>query len=559
MTENIKNKQVVEKKRAAIYCRVSTAMQGAADYSSLEVQEDQLKGFCKGKGWDVVDVFKDTKSGGTLERDELNNLLVEAEKGKYDVIVVTKIDRLSRSLMDFKNITKRFNDLGLDFVSATQNIDTTTSGGRFMQDIFMAFAEFERNIISERTRESMYQRAQQGHWNGGYAPLGYEAKIKKLEINPEEAELVNKIFDYFIENPSCLEVARRLDREGKKMKSRTSIKKNDKGEKVEIVQPRNNFTKSNILDILSNRVYIGLRKYHDEYFEGIHPPIVAREKFDKVQKLLESGSQYTQTYRKTESALILLGVTKCGFCGSTLTTSSGKGGQYYYYKCSKQAHQTKDQCQAKQLPVEVFENFAIQTISHLTQSDSFFEAAFKQIKFNNSDELKKIEEVLSDLKASKTKLETQIKNMTEKMANDHDTKNSKKYLDPIDKWQGEIAILLEEIRIKTRYAEKMKNSVTDKKALKNKLTKLIEIFRRQPIDQQKRLTNLMFSEIVSEFKSSEKDGLITLKIRGNGDISKYWSEIENAYCKPVRTSIGFGSASKTRTCNPSVNSRMLHH
>ena len=144
-------------------------------------------------------------------------------------------------------------------------------------------------------------------------------------------------------------------------------------------------------------------------------------------------------------------------------------------------------------------------------------------------------------------------------ANDHDTKNSKKYLDPIDKWQGEIAILLEEIRIKTRYAEKMKNSVTDKKALKNKLTKLIEIFRRQPIDQQKRLTNLMFSEIVSEFKSSEKDGLITLKIRGNGDISKYWSEIENAYCKPVRTSIGFGSASKTRTCNPSVNSRMLHH
>src|ERR1035438_797358 len=366
--------------------------------------------------------------------------------------------------MDFKNITNRFNDLGLDFVSATQSIDTTTSGGRFMQDIFMAFAEFERNIISERTRESMYQRAQQGHSNGGHSPLGYNVKEKKLEINSEEAELVNKIYDYYIENPSCLEVARRLDQEGKKMKSRTLIKKNEDDGKIEIKQPSNNFTKSNILDILSNRVYVGLRKYHEEYFTGIHKPIISQEKFDKVQKLLEAGSQYTQTYRKSDSSLILLGVTKCGFCGSTLTTSSGKGGQYYYYKCSRQAHLTKDQCQAKQLPFEMLENFAIQTIVHLAESSSFLEVAFKQIQFNKGDELKILEDELTNLRSNKTKLETLTKNMTLRMANDKDVKNSKKYLDPIEQWQGEIDNLEEEIRIKTRYIKKMNSSIGDRQS-----------------------------------------------------------------------------------------------
>ena len=132
-------------------------------------------------------------------------------------------------------------------------------------------------------------------------------------------------------------------------------------------------------------------------------------------------------------------------------------------------------------------------------------------------------------------------------------------MDPIDKWQEGVDILVNEIRIKERESQKLRNIVADKKVLKNNLVNFVEIFRRQPIEQQKRLTSLIFSEIVSEFRSDEKDGLITLKIRGNGDELKMWSEIENANCKPVRTSVGLGSASKTRTCNPSVNSRMLHH
>lgn len=302
-----------------------------------------------------------------------------------------------------------------------------------------------------------------------------------------------------------------------------------------------------------------MRKYHTEYFTGIHKAIVSQKIFDINQKLLESSSKYTQAYRKTNTSLILLGVTKCGLCGSSLTTSSGKSGKYYYYKCSKQSHNTKAQCQAKQLPAEALENFVIQTIVHLIESDTFYQEVLKQIHFNKSDDLDTFGEELRNLKTNKTKLESQIKNLTERMANDTETTNSKIYSEPINIWEAEIERLSEEIIIKERRLEEIKENVFDKNELKNKLMKFVEIFRKQPVETQKRLTNLVFSEIVSEFKSNEKDGLITLKIRGKGNIDILWSEIKSANCKPVRTSAGSGSASKTRTYNPSVNSRMLYH
>lgn len=539
---------VNNKKRAVLYCRVSTAMQGAADYSSLDAQEDQLKAFCKGKDWEVTAVYKDTKSGGTLERDELTNLCSDAERGQFDVIVVTKIDRLSRSMMDFKNITKRFNDLGVDFVSATQSIDTTTSGGKFMQDIFVAFAEFERNIIAERIRESIYQRAKQGHWHGGTPPLGYDNYNKKLEVNKIEAELVNKIFDYYIENPSCLEVARRLMSEGRKMKTQTVKRKDGEGIEKEVIIRGGNFTKANVLEILSNKVYIGLRKYKDEYFTGMHQPLVEEAKFEKVQKLLAASSQYTQARRKTTSSLILLGVTKCGLCGSSLTTSTGKGTKYYYYKCSKQVHQTKDHCQAKQLPYEMLENFAIQTIVQLIEEKEFFSVAFKQIQFNKGEELARYEKELADIKSNRTRLQTQIDNTWERMSLDQDTKNSEDYMRRINIWKEERARLDEEILSKTQFIDRIKKNIVDPSSLRINLEKFVEKFKMQPIEYQKRLTNLVFEEIISNFKSGDKDGLITLKIRGNGDVISKWSELVNASKQQVLTSVRSGTPDRSRTC-----------
>ena len=125
----MKNKKDDEKKKVAIYCRVSTYMQGAADYSSLDAQEDQLKAFCKGKGWDIYKIYRDTKTGSTLERDELQNLFRDAEEGKFNVVLATKIDRFSRSIRNFYELSEKLGLLDIDIVSATQDIDTTTPQG----------------------------------------------------------------------------------------------------------------------------------------------------------------------------------------------------------------------------------------------------------------------------------------------------------------------------------------------------------------------------------------------------------------------------------------------
>ncbi len=184
-------------RRAALYCRVSTTMQGEAEYSSLNAQEDKLRNYCNGRDWEIVRVYSDMKSGKDLERPEMQQLLKDAEDDIFDVVVATKIDRFSRSIVDFHNLFKILNALGIDIVASTQdNLDTTTSGGKFMLNIILAFAEFERNMISERTKEGMTARALKGFYTGGHLILGYDNVEGKLIVNETEKELVPSVFHF---------------------------------------------------------------------------------------------------------------------------------------------------------------------------------------------------------------------------------------------------------------------------------------------------------------------------------------------------------------------------
>ena len=168
-------------KRVAIYCRVSTYNQAQGDYSSLDTQEELLKKYAQARGWDVHDIYVDTKTGTTLERDELTRLLSDAKAKKFDIVLVTKLDRMSRSIRDFYEINEILVANDIDLVCATQNIDTTSSMGRFNRNMLMSFAEFERDMIAERTREKLFSQAQKGYWGGGIVPLGYDVKEKKMD------------------------------------------------------------------------------------------------------------------------------------------------------------------------------------------------------------------------------------------------------------------------------------------------------------------------------------------------------------------------------------------
>ncbi len=539
-------------KRAAIYCRVSTIMQGEAEYSSLNAQEDQLKAYCKGKGWEVVKVYKDIKSGKDLERNEIQQLLKDAEEKLFDIVVATKIDRFSRSIVDFYEFSERLEKLDVYLASATQPIDTSSSAGLLMLDIFLAFAQFERNIISERTREAMTARAIKGFYTGGHLILGYDNLKGELKINENEAELVNRIFLYYLKEPSTTKVANRLNEGGFRTKSYTTKKGVRRGGKQ--------YAKQDILRILRNKTYLGKIPWKGEVYEGIHEAIVDQQLFDNVQKKLDKSKKDLQVIRRTKSPLSLLGITKCGLCGSNLTSQAAKSGRHHYYKCSKKIHGGAAQCSSKDLPAEVLENCIYDLMSFIISEDEFFDAIYNQVKFNTQEEVAEYDKELSKLKSNKTSRESERKNIFNAIKAGDRLGAMKEVENELEKIETEIVFInsqLEDLE-KKRYLAA--NQKIEKEKLRNILLYYVKIYPTLTLEDKSRFNQLLFQEIISNFNQNEEDGTIIIKMRGDGKLEKSWNKIKNAnQLTPVRTSDGLGSASKTRTCNPSVNSRMLHH
>src|SRR5690606_5537703 len=205
--------------RCAIYTRKSSEVGLDMEFNSLDAQRESCEAFVtsqKAEGWATIRERYDDggHSGGTLERPALQRLLADVEAGLIDVIVVYKIDRLSRSLMDFARLVEIFERNQVTFVSVTQSFNTTTSMGRLTLNILLSFAQFEREVIGERIRDKFAASRKKGMWMGGYVPLGYDVRDRKLVINEEEAETVRMIFERFVAIGSATRLARALAAEG---------------------------------------------------------------------------------------------------------------------------------------------------------------------------------------------------------------------------------------------------------------------------------------------------------------------------------------------------------
>ena len=204
-------------------------------------------------------------SGGTLERPALQRLLADIEAGRVDIVVVYKIDRLSRSLMDFAKLVEVFDRKGVTFVSVTQSFNTTTSMGRLTLNILLSFAQFEREVIGERIRDKFAASRKKGMWMGGWAPLGYDVKDRKLVINEAEAAVVRRIFEQFAKGGSTTTIARELAAEGFV---------NKYGQKLD---------KGRIYKLLHNRVYVGDAVHKGTAYPGEHEAIIPKALWDRVQ------------------------------------------------------------------------------------------------------------------------------------------------------------------------------------------------------------------------------------------------------------------------------------
>jgi site-specific DNA recombinase len=289
--------------RCAIYTRKSTEHGLDQEFNSLDAQREACEAYIKSQasqGWKVFPQPYDDPaySGGNLERPALKRLLREIESGRIDVVVVYKIDRLTRSLADFAKLVETFDAKSISFVAVTQQFNTTTSMGRLTLNVLLSFAQFERELASERVRDKVAASRKKGKWTGGTVPLGYDAKDKKLVINKAEAETVRTIFRLYLELRSFGKLVAELDRRKFVTKRRAT--------KVAKYQGGIPFTYGPLAYFLKNRIYLGEMHHGGKWFKGEHQAILDRQTFEQVQALLKSN-RITRRIKHSKSGALLRG------------------------------------------------------------------------------------------------------------------------------------------------------------------------------------------------------------------------------------------------------------
>ena len=313
----------VQKRRCAIYTRKSSEEGLDMEFNSLDAQREACEAYIasqRAEGWVLVrDRYDDGGvSGGTLERPALKRLLADIEEGLVDVIVVYKIDRLSRALMDFAKLVEVFDRNNATFVSITQAFNTTTSMGRLTLNILLSFAQFEREVIGERIRDKVAASRKRGMWMGGFVPLGYDVRDRKLVVNPAEADLVRAVFSGFVETRSGTVLLRRLREAGATTK---------RGKP---------FTKTDIYRVLNNRVYLGEAVHKGTAYPGEHDAIVTQAQWEAAHAVLQVSPRVRRNQTVSQTPALLRGLI-FGSDGRAMspTHARGKRGQIYKYYVSQ--------------------------------------------------------------------------------------------------------------------------------------------------------------------------------------------------------------------------------
>ena len=288
--------------RCAIYTRVSTDQGLDQEFNSLDAQYDASQAYIRSQahaGWILLRAKYDDGgfSGGTTDRPALQRLLGDVRAGKIDVIVVYKVDRLTRSLADFAKLVELFDHHNVSFVSVTQQFNTTTSMGRLTLNVLLSFAQFEREVTAERIRDKISASKRKGLWVGGMAPLGYDTKGRKITVNDAEAKRVRTIFRSYLKLGSLNLAMADLRRRGIVTKVRTL----KTGETVGGIP----FTRGSLAHLLRNRFYIGEVVFKGEVLKGEQPAILDKELFEAVQaKLNDQVNNHRAKWTKSEGLLI---------------------------------------------------------------------------------------------------------------------------------------------------------------------------------------------------------------------------------------------------------------
>ena len=314
--------KIVRKLRCAVYTRKSSEEGLEQEFNSLHAQREACEAYIasqRSEGWVLVrDQYDDGGiSGGTLERPGLKRLMADIEEGLVDVVVVYKIDRLSRSLADFAKLVEVFDRNGVTFVSVTQSFNTTTSMGRLTLNILLSFAQFEREVTAERIRDKFAASRKKGIWMGGVPSFGYEVKDRKLVVNEAEAAEVRWIFERFLEIGSGTELARELS--ARRIRTRQG----------------NLIDKKTVYRILNNRTYLGEAVYKGTSYPGEHKAIIEQDVWDKVHAILKTSPRSRAARTRADTPALLKGLIYGPDGAAFSPTHTRKGGRLYRYYVSQ--------------------------------------------------------------------------------------------------------------------------------------------------------------------------------------------------------------------------------
>ncbi len=314
--------------RCAVYTRKSTDHNLDLEFNSLDAQRESCEAYIKSQaheGWRLIpDHYDDGAfSGGSLKRPALQQLLADVEASLIDVIVVYKVDRLTRSLADFAKLVELFDQRSVSFVSVTQSFNTTSSMGRLTLNVLLSFAQFEREVSGERVRDKIAASKAKGIWVGGSIPLGYASVNKKLVLVPDEAETVRLIFRRYLELGSIGRLIKDLDRKGVRTKRQTLSSGKIRG--------NIRFGTGALTHLLRNRFYIGEVVFKGSTYTGEHPPLLDRKLFDAVQAALAAKSTARQLKLRGSTSILAGRIYDDRGNRMTPTHTNKRGARYRYY------------------------------------------------------------------------------------------------------------------------------------------------------------------------------------------------------------------------------------
>ena len=359
--------------RCAIYTRKSTSEGLSEDFTSLDAQRESAESYIqsqKNQGWVAVPEQYDDGgfTGANIERPALQRLLDDIKAGKINCVVVYKVDRLSRSLLDFVKLLQFFEDHKIAFVSVTQHFNTNTSMGRLTLNILLSFAQFEREIISERTKDKIGAAKKRGKWAGGPPALGYDLDKEnhRLVVNPKEAELIRLIFDLYIQEKSLLTVAQILNERGYRTKTRIR-----KGKPSGAIK----FKNTTVQMIIRNWIYTGKISYEGAVYPGLHEPILSEEIFWEANEILNGNRRERGVSKNTKSLGLLGGLLRCKDCGVAMCHTYAKKGnrKYLYYVCLDAMKRNRRDCPTRSVSAGRIEEAAMGLLRQLCREPSLGE------------------------------------------------------------------------------------------------------------------------------------------------------------------------------------------